>query len=103
MYWTCERSTVFFTSESQAPVTHHHRHVRQLILELRLRYLTSLLDLLDGRHLSKCHQRKVHSFLNELGLRDFHCLLRDLHLWNLLNLLNKNIDIHSNVFYLANL
>ena len=26
---------------------------------------------------------------------DCHCLLQDLHLWNLLNLLNNNIDFHG--------
>ena len=52
MYWTCGNSTVFCTSESQAPVMHHDGHVHHRILELHLEYPNNVLDLLDGRDLS---------------------------------------------------
>ena len=45
---------VFCTSESQAPVMHHKRHVHQLILELHMECFKSVMDFLDGRHLSPC-------------------------------------------------
>ena len=53
MNWTCGFSMVFSASESQAPVMHHHGHVYCFIFELHLQNLNSLLDLLDGRHLSQ--------------------------------------------------
>ena len=64
--WTSGISAVFCTSVSQALLRASQRH------ELRLRYLTSLLDLLVGRHLSLCHQGNVHCHVNELGFYVCH-------------------------------
>ena len=43
----------------------------------------------------------MHNSVIETGLWDCHDLLQDLLLWNLDNLLNKNIDFHSKVLQLS--
>ena len=47
MHWTSTILRVFCTSESQAPVMYHDGYVHHLILELHLKYLNSLLELLN--------------------------------------------------------
>ena len=85
MWWTYGSSTAFCTSKSQAPAVNHNGQLHHIVLEMHLEYPNNLLDLLDGRHLSLCHQKNVHSSVDELGFWDCHCLLHDLRLWSQLN------------------
>ena len=63
-FWIC---SMIGTSGSRAPVHPSNGHVRDLIKELHLEHLNSLLYLL-------CHPKNVRSSVDELGLWDCRCL-----------------------------
>ena len=77
------------TSASRAPVPQSSGHVRDLIKELHLEHLNSLLNLL-------CHQRDVPSSVDELGLWDCFCVPHGCSTWAWVTcsiLLSMGIDV----------
>merc|ERR1712136_231476 len=64
---------------------------------------STVLNLLDGRHLSLHDHRHIHNSVDELHLRDFHSLLHSLNLRDLSLHHNRHINNLVDVLNLRNL